>query len=427
MTPLNSFPVEYRLLQLTENVGPYGAGETWAEPSVEHAAEVMRAVVKDPAAALKRGERGRADLEAHFSPDAIAKLMRRRLNTISGLADFAKAREALETGEVPHKHLSYAELVVRIRALVASAVPPGSRVTVISKGDPDLLQLGGVTASHFPQTETGRYAGAHPADDQAAIQHLEARRLAGVDFLILPNTSFWWLDHYRGFAQHLAQNYQLQLENEFCRIFDLRESVLASSSVSDALPDTVMSTAADVEAAGNPPEPPAQETLVVSDRSNDSAIRSLEERLFDIQESLRFHAERTFDDLQRLEGRLGSIARRVDEHSATIIADAINSTRQDARVNELATLIETHARRLAELAELSGEHRQQVQKLENSNLQISELATTVASLSVQLASQSAGAKTTGDAFGSLPIYRGSVARPPGAEAPKADVPQGPIE
>ena len=44
----NAFPVGYRLVELEENVGPYHAGEVWAEPSVEHAAELMRFVVDHP-------------------------------------------------------------------------------------------------------------------------------------------------------------------------------------------------------------------------------------------------------------------------------------------------------------------------------------------------------------------------------------------
>src|SRR5213075_2525779 len=40
----NAFPVGYRLVELEENVGPYQAGEVWAEPSVEHAADLMRFV-----------------------------------------------------------------------------------------------------------------------------------------------------------------------------------------------------------------------------------------------------------------------------------------------------------------------------------------------------------------------------------------------
>src|SRR5262249_33966906 len=44
MNVTNSFPVRYELVELSENIGPYQAGETWAEPSIEHAAELMRLV-----------------------------------------------------------------------------------------------------------------------------------------------------------------------------------------------------------------------------------------------------------------------------------------------------------------------------------------------------------------------------------------------
>src|SRR5262249_27272136 len=58
----NGFPVSYRLVELDQTVGPYPAGEVWAEPSVEHAAELMRFVVDHPDEAHARGERALEDI-----------------------------------------------------------------------------------------------------------------------------------------------------------------------------------------------------------------------------------------------------------------------------------------------------------------------------------------------------------------------------
>src|SRR5437763_6661783 len=39
MNVSNSYPVRYDLVRIEKSVGPYQAGETWAEPSTEHAAD----------------------------------------------------------------------------------------------------------------------------------------------------------------------------------------------------------------------------------------------------------------------------------------------------------------------------------------------------------------------------------------------------
>ena len=73
----------------------------------------------------------------------------------------------------------YARLVERVRSVVREAVPAGASVLVVSKGDEGLLKLDGRKAGHFPQSGKGEYAGHHPADDAAAVAHLDALRAGG--------------------------------------------------------------------------------------------------------------------------------------------------------------------------------------------------------------------------------------------------------
>jgi len=115
----------------------------------------------------------------------------------------------------------YGELVRRIRAVAAAALPPGARVLVVSRGDEELLAPE-LSASHFPQGLDGRYAGHYPADSEAAIAHLEACRAAGAEFLLLPATGFWWLDYYGGLLQHLMGRGRVLHHDGHCVIFDLR-------------------------------------------------------------------------------------------------------------------------------------------------------------------------------------------------------------
>ena len=77
----------------------------------------------------------------------------------------------------------YLELVRQVREVVNEAVPEGSTVLVVSKGDDELLRLGAREGWHFPRAADGRYAGHHPADGAAAVAHLEELRARGGRYL----------------------------------------------------------------------------------------------------------------------------------------------------------------------------------------------------------------------------------------------------
>lgn len=117
----------------------------------------------------------------------------------------------------------YVDLKDRVQEAVREAVPSGSTVLVVSRGDEELLALDGRKGWHFPQADGGVYAGYYPAGSAAAIAHLEALRAKGGEYLLLPRTSLWWLDHYPEFGRHLEQNYPLVARDESCLIFALRE------------------------------------------------------------------------------------------------------------------------------------------------------------------------------------------------------------
>lgn len=116
------------------------------------------------------------------------------------------------------RRLGYRRLVERIRAEVADAVPAGASVLVVSRGDRALLELEGCEARHFPQDGTGGYLGHHPRDSDDAVERLESLREAGAEYLVLPSTAYWWLDHYAGFARHLRARYPA-IEGGACTIF----------------------------------------------------------------------------------------------------------------------------------------------------------------------------------------------------------------
>jgi GT2 family glycosyltransferase len=124
----------------------------------------------------------------------------------------------------PHRRRhdpAYADLRDRLCRIVARYVEPGSISAVVSRGDPALLEVPAVTAWHFPRRPDGGYLGYYPADDDEAIAHLESVCEAGARYLIVPETSRWWLDYYRGFADHLQQRCRHMTDTGSGVIFDL--------------------------------------------------------------------------------------------------------------------------------------------------------------------------------------------------------------
>jgi hypothetical protein len=171
----------------------------------------------------------RAEVERLASSRTEEERRRRRLE-----AELEAAREELRrlqeppepvdesTGPSPGASAGASDpLVAEIKGRVRELIPDGATVLVAGKGDDALLQLGAARAWHFPMAEDGRYAGYHPAGDTAAIAQLEGLRARGADHLLLPATTLWWLDHYRGLRRHLEERYLPLVEDERCAIFRL--------------------------------------------------------------------------------------------------------------------------------------------------------------------------------------------------------------
>jgi hypothetical protein len=134
----------------------------------------------------------------------------------------------------------YAELVASVQSAVSAALPPGACALVLSKGDAALLEIPGILAAHFPQDAAGGYAGHHPRDGATATAELEELRRRGAQYLVIPATARWWLEHYGAFAEHLANHGQLICDVPgACLIFDLGQPVLGSlDTTAVAVPQT---------------------------------------------------------------------------------------------------------------------------------------------------------------------------------------------
>ena len=210
----------------------------------------------------------------------------------------------------------YRAVVATVRE-IASRLEPGI-LAVVSKGDPELVDLGGRLAWHFPQTPEGIYAGHHPTDSVDAIEQLERIRLAGARFLVFPQTAFWWFSHYPEFARHLEDCCRcIVSEQDSCLIYELLD-------VGDARHGTVASGTPAVSAGVD--EGRTADELLQRVRALEAIVARLE-RPLDVLEIVADHAVAT-------------------DH-ASVAVTRVSDDDPDLRVRELSAMA------LAEVSELA--------------------------------------------------------------------------
>jgi hypothetical protein len=101
-----AYLVRHSLTTVGKGVDIYPPDGIWAEPDLDHAADLMRRVVERPDEARERGTRARESVLEHFSPEAIGRLARSRLEellqrgTARGLAPVAQADDAFQLAAI---------------------------------------------------------------------------------------------------------------------------------------------------------------------------------------------------------------------------------------------------------------------------------------------------------------------------------------
>lgn len=101
MNAENSFLVDYKLTRVGPDCQIYPADGEWAEPSIEHAAELMRQVYNDPVRAARVGSQAQADIDRALSPQTTGAAMRRRLQELAGTRDDGAARADRTKRNIP--------------------------------------------------------------------------------------------------------------------------------------------------------------------------------------------------------------------------------------------------------------------------------------------------------------------------------------
>ena len=94
MTDENSYLVDYRIVPLTRDYGPYMRGYVWAEPDVAQAGRFIREIALDPHAAAEKGRIARRDMLRDRMPARTGAFVRERLESIRGSAPGSGGRPA---------------------------------------------------------------------------------------------------------------------------------------------------------------------------------------------------------------------------------------------------------------------------------------------------------------------------------------------
>lgn len=82
MRPDNCVGINYQLVTIEQDHGPYKKGQVWAEPDLTQAAQAMRQLAGNHEWTQQLGLKGKETIENEFSPAAVGVMMRKRLAAI---------------------------------------------------------------------------------------------------------------------------------------------------------------------------------------------------------------------------------------------------------------------------------------------------------------------------------------------------------
>jgi hypothetical protein len=146
----------------------------------------------------------------------LAKLQHLRSDisqgTLTGTADLTPDPEVLK--EVPWLY----EMQIALEQ-IAAVVPPGATLILVDED-----RWGGGQALRGRRTlpfleRDGLYWGL-PPDSATAISELERLRTLGAQYLVFMRPSFWWLDYYHAFRDHLRR-YPTLASTDLIRVLSL--------------------------------------------------------------------------------------------------------------------------------------------------------------------------------------------------------------
>jgi glycosyltransferase involved in cell wall biosynthesis len=126
-----------------------------------------------------------------------------------------------------------------IERRVNTIARPGD-IVLVAAGE-ELDKIRSVEAWPFPQDREGK-SGYEPADSTAAANHLEAQRLRGARYFVLPRTAFAWRHKFADFIAHLDSRYTRVLADEQLALYELADDARLTLAPIDGLRVHVVGT-----------------------------------------------------------------------------------------------------------------------------------------------------------------------------------------
>ncbi|MGW8257319.1 MAG: glycosyltransferase, partial [Thermoguttaceae bacterium] len=97
MNQNNSFLVNYDLITIEHDIGPYPAGSRWAEPNTEHAGKLIAQLLENPEYGRQIGRRAAKDLAQSYSIAAVRAKIRQRFERLGFTVAYEPTKQT-------HKH-----------------------------------------------------------------------------------------------------------------------------------------------------------------------------------------------------------------------------------------------------------------------------------------------------------------------------------
>ena len=110
----------------------------------------------------------------------------------------------------------------RLRDADVASVVPAERALILI-GQDGLSDTAAARWRVIPFLERDGVYWGLPEDDETAVREINRLRRAGAQFLVVASSAFWWLDYYRGFAAHIAEQLNPLLHNDRVKIFAWKE------------------------------------------------------------------------------------------------------------------------------------------------------------------------------------------------------------
>lgn len=82
MNNMNSCAVDYKIVNVGSDYGPYKSDQVWAEPDVEHAAFYMQKLVRDQHWSKDIGDKAQHTIRNEFSPEVVGNKINQRLKIL---------------------------------------------------------------------------------------------------------------------------------------------------------------------------------------------------------------------------------------------------------------------------------------------------------------------------------------------------------